>query len=208
MAGAASVEGHGTHGLSPRLAAALALVATLGILGSACMAPAPPPSDFGSVQVAGSQWLDGSGVNVYSNGGIGYCCGAQDYLNGIPVGTEWQCVELAQRLYTFLGWHRGIFAGVYQARDIYFQAAALGMQAYPNGGGYIPVPGDLIVLDAPAGGGAGHVSVVNTVVGGQVSVVEQNFGSGRGMYLLIGSTLSRDGLPVLGTVHSSADLFR
>ena len=184
----------------------LMLVCLLALV--AAQAPAEATS-FGVKLLRGDAWLGGNGVDVFSNGNLG-CrlsstrdCGPDSMVDGVYVGEKWQCVELAQRLYTVRGWHTGTF-GVDYAREIFAQASRIGMQAYPNGSGYIPVPGDLIVVGAPTGAGAGHVSVVDRVHDSQVNIVEQNWDNttGRGRYTLIGSSLSRAGAPnILGVVH-------
>ena len=183
------------------------LLANLVVLGL-MVAPAPAQAGpaFGTTLLNGGDWLGGRGVSVYSNGTSEFCCGGGSTVGSTYVGIKWQCVELAQRLHTVRGWHAGeLRRGT--AKEIYGAAARNGLKAYPNGGGYLPVPGDLIIEGATVGNAAGHVAVVDSVAGGTVRVVEQNFGqqTGRGIYTLAGSTLSRGGRPITGTVHAPAN---
>src|SRR6185369_9308898 len=69
--------------------------------GSDCTpGPTPPPSHI--VQ-ADSAWLNGSGVNICYNGSSGNVWGT-NYVNGVQSGSQWQCVELVNRLYLTKGW--------------------------------------------------------------------------------------------------------
>src|SRR5437667_8499294 len=75
----------------------------------------------GDVILYGSQWLGGNGVNIYYNGANGGSVWGNDYVNGIYVGLEWQCVDLAGRLYNVRGWQNGAFYD--NACDIYPHAS-------------------------------------------------------------------------------------
>jgi hypothetical protein len=112
---------------------------------------------YGSVIIPGSSWLDGHGVNVYSDG--------SDGGNGY-----WQCVELINRLITTLHWSPTIWGN---ANAFYAGASSAYFVKYGNGSGYKPVPGDIVVW---GGGyeGYGHVQVVNANNGSSLTVVEQN----------------------------------
>ena len=159
-----------------------------------------PPAASASVVVNGSDWFGGGGVPVcYSSSSS---CPGVTPVGGVS-GAPWQCVELAQRFYQAKGWYSGIFSGVWYAYQIFSWAPGHGMDAHPNGSGYVPVPGDMIIHNSSVGGGAGHVSIVDTVQGGTVNVVEQNASpTGRATYSLSGSTLSRSGLSgIIGVVH-------
>lgn len=145
-------------------------------------------------------------MDVFENGSPQYYSGD---LSAPAVGVKWQCVELPQRLYQSLGWHTGMFP-VAVATEIYTKAAQFGMVAHPNGSGYVPVPGDMVVM---TGGGTfhgvpiGHVAVVNRVSDCDVFLVEQNWSNtGRASLSRTGwdgTTLSsRGGYDVLGIVHS------
>lgn len=118
----------------------------------------------GDLLVAGSNWLGGNGVNVYSNGS-GSC-------NGGSAGYGWQCVDLAYRLYQQMGWGR-----VYAANNNAYQIpeGSPGLLFYGNGS-YTPVPGDLIIEYGTSYNSYGHVTVVNTVDlgAGVIHAIEQN----------------------------------
>lgn len=158
---------------------------------------------YGTKIINGSDWLGGQGVDVYSNGSV-----STDFEDYSPpaVGMKWQCVELPQRLYQARGWHNGKFPVSY-AYQIYDVAGSMGMEAHANGSGYVPVPGDMIVMSYD--NTAGHVSVVDHVDANTVYVNEQNWdnNTGHGTYNRSGnngSSLSRSGTAysVRGTVHS------
>lgn len=186
------------------------------------LAFAQHPAGFGNLMVSGGSWLGGQGVNAYSNGtslytSYEYCTdpNSTPYGASINTGMVWQCVELPQRLYTEQGWHKSLFP-VGCAYEIYDIASSINAKSYPNdGNGYVPVPGDMVVLD----GGpwcddahthhVGHVSVVDYVDSTSVHVVEQNWDNttGRAIYTRSGnngSVLSRATLKytVRGVVHS------
>lgn len=118
----------------------------------------------GDLLVAGSSWLGGNGVNVYSNGN-GNCGGGS-------AGYGWQCVDLAYRLYQSMGWGR-----VYAANNNAYQIpeGSPGLQFYGNGS-YTPVPGDLIIEYGTGYNRYGHVVVVNWVDlnVGVIHAIEQN----------------------------------
>lgn len=114
-----------------------------------------PP--YGALLIPGAAWLDGHGVNVYSDGsdgGTGY----------------YQCVELVNRLITTLHWSPSIYGN---ANQLYGNASSAYFVKHPNGSGYEPVPGDIVVWGGGYGG-YGHVQVVNSNNGGSLTVVEQN----------------------------------
>jgi CHAP domain len=156
------------------------------------------------VVIPGSAWLGGQGVDVcypYE----GECAGNVPTTGGLG----FQCVDLPQRLYKKLGWYSGTsFADIRYAYQIYDRAAALGFEAHPNGTGYIPVPGDMIVEDQTALNPAGHVAVVDRVNGGTIYAVEQNANpSGWHEYTLSGSTIGSGHGAIRGIVHAPADHF-
>ncbi len=209
-----------------------------------CLATAPAPAlvarasiggpqrgaRFGDVLVSAGSWLDGLGVTVYSNGSSRFFCdparhaGCRSRMEAhrIDVGVKWQCVELAQRLYTERGWHSGTF-GVAYAFQIWWAAPRLGMLRRHNGtlrAGDVR-PGDMIVWrQGEATGPAGHVAIVDFVAGSQVWVKEQNWGPGttawnvqRGqtVYSLSGGWLSGHAFApdeIYGVVHSPNDHLR
>jgi CHAP domain/FG-GAP repeat len=151
------------------------------------------------VLVPASTWLGGQGVDACKN------IWGNDTSHPSGYGPEWQCVELAQALYSQRGWYAGnIFPNTGFAYQIYDNASSLGFIRHANGDG-IPVPGDMIIHD-PASSNyyAGHVSIVDYVAGSHVYVVEQNASStGRATYTLNGSTLFRQGYSsIRGYVHA------
>lgn len=169
--------------------------------------------------LVGSDWagpIGTSGVPVCSTFGAT----PDGTISVVPVGDPWQCVELAQRFWQNQGWFNGYFpsgSGYVQYAFQIYPAAASGQMgpsviAYPNGSGYVPVPGDLIVVGAPDGSqGPGHVAIVDQVVGQSVIVYEQNASStGIASYTLgANDALSRTGdtRTVEGVVHSTYDTF-
>ena len=166
------------------------------------------------VQVAAGSWLGGAGVVVHSNGastGTGSSCAGFGTSNpAVQYGYGWQCVELAARLYAVKGWGRvyadgGAAAGAYRYGAQYIPEGSPSLQFRPNGSGYLPVPGDLIIERYSSGWG--HVSVVDRTVGNTVLAVEQNATpTGRHSYTLTGSTLSGQySGTVRGFVHAPAN---
>lgn len=146
-----------------------------------------PP--YGSVMIPASGWFGGHGVNVMSNGSSGNLSG------------NWQCVELVNRFLTSEHFGPAIYGN---AKDLYANAPGSSYERHPNGSGYVPVAGDIIVL---GGGSYGHVVVVDAVVGSTVYAVEQNSSStGRTAFTLSGSTLSRAyTMSVIGVIHAKAN---
>jgi len=145
-----------------------------------------PP--YGTVLVSAASWFGGHGVNVYSNGSVndtGY----------------YQCVELANQFMVAEHFGPAIWGN---ANLLYADAPTTYYDKFLNGSGYVPVPGDLIVL---GGGAYGHVVVVDTVAGSYVNVVEQNASpTGRNDIPLSGSTLGTEyGMSVIGIIHAKAN---
>lgn len=158
-------------------------------------------SPFGTVLVRGRDWLDGQGVDVKSNGLVG-CYNECDIATGY--GIAYQCVELIQRLIVSRHWSPRIYGN---ANTQYANASSKYFDKHPNGSGYKPVPGDIIVY---RGGylGLGHVSVVEWVENGRIGWVEQNASpSGRGSAPLgNGGTLGNQGsLVPIGFLHAKAN---
>ncbi len=146
---------------------------------------------YGSLLIPGGAWLDGRGVNVYSDGadgGDGY----------------YQCVELINRLITTLGWSPSIWGN---ANQLYADASPAYFTKYPNGSGYKPVLGDIIVWGGGYGN-YGHVAVVEADSGSLLTVVEQNASpSGYDTYQISASGYvgSRYGYYVEGYLHAKAN---
>jgi hypothetical protein len=182
-----------------------------GVAGTA-QAAAPP---CGTVILAGSSWLGGSGVNVHSNGqyqGTGNSCGNRGAISqsnpSVQDGYAWQCVELATRLYYVKGWGAvradgGAGAGTYRYGAKYIPEGSPSLTFHTNGSGYVPVPGDLIIFNGTSTNGYGHVAVVDSVAGGKVNDVEENASTdGRGNLTISGSTISGN---VRGVEHSPSN---
>jgi hypothetical protein len=164
-----------------------------------------PP--FGRVMLRGSAWLGGRGVDVYSNGGPG-----RDSIRPGPFGLLYQSGELVNRLIATRGWSSVIYGN---AVDFYLNASAKRFEKYPNGSGYQPVRGDIVVW---GGGvrqrgcgtsGCGHVAIVELNRGSLVVVVDQNAGgSGRDAFNIDGAgRLASVGRKyVIGFLHAKANM--
>ena len=168
--------------------------------------------------INGSSWMGGNGVNACSMTGTygtdyNSSCGGQS-----AIGSAWQCVELAQRLYYTRGWftaNGGYFwdghTNIGHAYQIWSDASAMGMSTQANGSITSIVPGDMIIHDVGTGGSDGHVAIVDYVGSDGVHVVEQNYGgmAHEAVYGYSGGTLTRTLyntaghlMPILGVVHS------
>ena len=149
-----------------------------------------PP--VGALLIPGSGWLDGHGVNVYSDGGDG----ADGY---------YQCVELINRLITTLHWSPVIWGN---ANKIYYNASTAYFNKYANGSGYRPVVGDIVVWGGGEGN-LGHVAVVDAINGSLLTVVEQNASpSGYNTYAISSSgyiAKTSYGYYVEGYLHAKAN---
>jgi hypothetical protein len=164
----------------------------------------------GAVVLPGSYWLDGYGVDVFSNGpdaGTGTSCGGISRVNGIVSGEEWQCVELVDRLYLERGWIRDTWFG--NGADMYLEAPA-NLARQPQGSISFLSPGDVISYQSPGGVEPGHAGIVDTVTPislgrYEVSFVQQNghlytsgiLSNGR---LSMTTAWVRD-YPVIGVIH-------
>ena len=120
-------------------------------------------SGCGSVLIPAGQWLQGNGVDVYSNG-AGSCSGGS-------AGFGFQCVDLAYRLYKKLGWGTVHAGGDGGAQNI--PEGSQGLDFHANGT-YRPIPGDLIIEYSTSANPSGHVAVVDSVEGNTIQAVEQN----------------------------------
>jgi hypothetical protein len=194
------------------VALALAMASMAVLVGTA--PPAAAAQSCSAVEVAAGSWLGGVGVDVHSNGndqGTGASCAGLSIASPrIQEGYGWQCVELAARLYAVKGWGRvyadgGAAAGVYRYGAQYIPEGSPSLSFHPNGSGYLPVPGDLIIESWTSGWG--HVSVVDRSVGNSVYAVEQNAAlTGRHTYTLTSSTLTGQyGTSVRGFMHAPAN---
>jgi hypothetical protein len=136
----------------------LALLVTFGVATPASAADAP-------LLKTGSSWLGGNGTS--GGNGVPICgpstnttCDGQAHVGGIS-SNWWQCVELAQRLYTARGWRTGMFVDVGVATDIYDNASTNGFTRQANGSITSVAPGDMLVFSG--GGGPGHVGIIDSI---------------------------------------------
>ena len=187
-------------------------------------------SAFG-LPLLGSDWPSGFpgvpafvGVPVYSNGpSSSYDNGCENSAKTpkgktVPTGTEWQCVELVNRLYVTKGWIDTTWHG---DGDTMWSQAPDGLQGVPQGSITYLAPGDVVSIEVqppPIGGVrqpkelGGHVLIVSGVSGSNITFVSQNAGKNTPATVttpgnLIGGTLtvaSSGGwsYPVNGVVHA------
>lgn len=168
----------------------------------------------GEVLIKGSQWLQGDGVDVRSNGAntfTGVSCNGVSVSNPISqYGYGFQCVELAARVYRVRNWGTvfadgGPKAGNYRYGAKYLPEGSSGLVFYPVTSAYAPVPGDLII---ESGSGYGHVSVVDHVELGAngtntVVAAEENASwTGWHVYTRTAGGMSGGYHPVRGFLHS------
>ncbi len=123
---------------------------------------------FGTTLIKGTDWFNGRGVDVRSNGGNG--CASGCAVRG-TYGTKYQCVELVNRFVRTQGWVTSNIMG--NAGQLMRTAPADVFDKHPAGDGYLPVPGDIIVWTGGSSG-YGHVAVVSSVSASVVTFVEQN----------------------------------
>ncbi len=167
----------------------------------------------GTLELAGSSWLSGKGVDVYSNGANELTTWGDNYVTppsgGTPIysGYKWQCVELINRLYISQGWISARWTG--NGGDMYGTAPA-GMTKQPQGSITSIVPGDVIVLTDSS---VGHVAIVDSVgapdsSGNQaVSTVSQNTTAVYYTATLHAGSLTWSGKTAVGVVHSPSNTF-
>jgi len=190
------------------LASCLALI-TLLVVG-------PPAAAAAISSVVGSKaWSGGPGVAVCFPSDGGTCIDTSTDQVVVPAESPsygWQCAELAVRFWDSMGWEHGWFGG--NGVDFYSwgQSHPSVATVYPNGDGYMPVHGDLIVVaDSGSGGEPGHVAVVDyTDDAKNVHVKEQNNSrTGQATYGFSGGSLSRQGdaRRILGVVHANANIY-
>lgn len=140
---------------------------------------------WGTQEVAGSGWLNGGGVPIYSNGPSApngpspdtYNCftitggaGGDGCGSGtVPSGIEWQCVELVNRLYLTKGWITNTWTGngdaLYGDAPSTLTKEAQGSITYVN-------PGDVIGMSKS--NTPGHVAVISSVSGSNITIASQN----------------------------------
>lgn len=221
MALSRTASSEARHGvLRPCLLVLLAAGSVLALLpGSARPASRTAPGACGSILLAGTSWLGGTGVDVKSNGidqGTGkQCSPALSKVGAVTAGERWQCVELVNRLYLTRGWITSAWTG---NGDQLFARAPANLKKQANGSIISVSPGDVVSIRVRHNGkarGHGHVAVVNTtgmVTSGTIPLVNQNGGS-RGNALvtsyatLAGGKLSLAGgggwaYSIVGVIHA------
>jgi hypothetical protein len=189
------------------------LLVLLGLLVSLA-APAPSLASmtntrgdtWGATELAGSDWLGGQGVNVYSNGAsITYTPDKpNNYVTnstGVSTlsGEKWQCVELVNRLYLTRGW---ISSTWYGSGNTLKDHLPTGLTFEANGSITYLNPGDVITLND---GGYGHAAIVNSVSGTSVQIVNQNTPSVYSSATFTNKSLDMSGWDeyrVQGVVHA------
>ena len=192
---------------------------------------------WGSVLVAGSKWrVPGAAGRTCNGRSITWPCGVDVHSNataGRPDNSKWplspdsafgafgsykwQCVELVERFVNLAGLYHGIIpAPGGAAANMYSAADSRFFVKHPNGSGYRPVPGDIVVYaENPkvTGYDFGHIAVVESddPATGKVTVLEQNVEDelGRGINQFHGKTLFPNptwaGFRVRGFLHAKAN---
>jgi hypothetical protein len=184
-----------------------------------------PKTNFGT-QLLGNSWPGGfTGVPVYSNGSssfVGTCNSSATTPAGnvVTTGTEWQCVELVNRLYATAGWISSTWAGnggrSPSARDSMFDLAPANLQKEAEGSITYVSPGDVVSVNVKDGRifePDGHVLIVSAVTGSDVTYVSQNAGTNTVSTVTTTGQLESDGdltvkasgkwtYPVIGVVHA------
>jgi CHAP domain len=124
---------------------------------------------WGTLELSGTSWLSGVGVDVNSNGSqVTYTPNKpNNTVNGIVSGEEWQCVEMVNRLYLTKGWTTATWTG---SGNTLINNMPSGLTKENDGSIHSLSPGDVITLDD---GGFGHAGIINTV-GSTIQIVNQN----------------------------------
>jgi alpha-tubulin suppressor-like RCC1 family protein len=203
------------------VAAALLLAAgsSSGSVGAALDCHAPPNPEntrcdpWGTVELAGSVWLGGAGVKVFSNGADatvklncnGHRCWQK--VGGVKSGVKWLSAELVNRLYLSRHWLAATWAG---RGDQLFDNAPARFEKEAQGAIGGLAPGDVISLAYPSDPSLGLAAIVASVtrnVDGSVSaqLVTQNADAVFGSATLTTDTLTVTGglagYRVVGVVH-------
>lgn len=158
---------------------------------------------FGTTLIKGSDWFNGRGVDVRSNGGNG--CASGCAVRG-TYGTKYQCVELVNRFVRAQGWVQSNILGY--AAQILDKAPAAAFEKHRAGDGYVPVPGDIIVWTGGSTG-YGHVAVVSEVKGRTVTFTEQNASKTGSWHLkanAAGTLAAYGALNHIGYLHAKANV--
>src|SRR6266568_6186444 len=141
------------------------------ICGTSCTYSDP----WGTQEVAGSGWMGGGGVPIYSNGTnapAGPSPDTYNSVNGITSGIKWQCVELVNRLYITKSWITSTWSG-YGYQMYGNTPTNLIPNKQPQGSITYINPGDVVAMSG-GWGNYGHVAVVSSVSGSSFTIASQN----------------------------------
>jgi hypothetical protein len=172
------------------LVTATAVTAQVAVSPPTLAATCSDGSNWGS-PLLGSTWSSSfTGVPVYSNGSNPYyvspCIDSVTLSNGnvVTAGTEWQCVELVNRLYLTKGWITSHWYGdgntlIYgQDSNGVDHGMPAGLTAQYQNSITSIVPGDVVTLNGPKSDPAGHAGIVSSVTPDgpnyEVTIVNQN----------------------------------
>jgi hypothetical protein len=136
-----------------------------------------------SINLTGSSWLSGSGVNVCSadEGNTNVCvpvsgapgdshCSAGNVWSG----TEWQCVELVNRLYLTQGWTTATWYGYGGGSHGLIYNLPSNLTDQTNGNISYINSGDVITLNN-VNDPDGHAAIINTIdSNGTLHIINQN----------------------------------
>jgi hypothetical protein len=134
----------------------------------------------GTLELAGGDWLSGSGVDIFSNGNSaantwgnscvpvsGAAATTHCSAGNVWAGDKWQCVEMINRLYLTKGWTSATWFG---NGNTLKDNLPDGLTAQNNGAVSSLSAGDVITLND---GGDGHAGIINSV-GSTIQIVNQN----------------------------------
>jgi hypothetical protein len=167
----------------------------------------------GTVELSGTNWLGGNGVDIYSNGGSVDNDAGNEYVTNsagasVLSGEEWQCVELINRLYLNRGWITAHWSG---DGDELYANTPKGLTKQANGSITELDPGDVISLGDTTTGtkddDGGHAAIVSSVSGSTVELVNQNTPAVDSSATLSKGTLTMSGwagYDVIGAIDAPA----
>lgn len=163
-----------------------------------------------TVELSGSSWLGGNGVDVYSNGASSSNDAGRSYVTNsagqsVYAGEKWQCVELVNRLYLTRGWISSTWWG--NGNQLYANAPS-GLSKDPQGSISSISPGDVVSFDYSER--LGHAAVVNSATRNSdgstfVQLVNQNAIDLYSSATLRNGTLTMSGwagYSVIGVIHA------
>lgn len=162
---------------------------------------------FGEQILAGSGWLSGYGVPIYSNSYPEYISNDYHYINNqhnqsTQTGMKWQCVELVNRLYMSKGWIDERWTG--NGNEMYAKAPSH-LTKTPQGSITLNNirPGDVIGLNSTPDNIYGHVVIVDSINESIITVISQNANTYTTTTLNSnGSMNSILGYSVQGVIHA------